>query len=235
VVDGEKRLFLFSVESYSSGNQIFRLMDLSASEGKVLIERRIEGPYAWIYANNTIFLNNVVDHSVKAMNLKFEDYDHPLVHFIEQNKNKFQGLRLVAAHPTLPFAIIQENVGEEASVVTWNRENHNVNLYKIFNNRSKGATGGHQFSNDGKWVYFREYVIGTDSMDFILMPVDPKLSHYLGKPILLGEVPDYPPNVTAMTRNPAGLVVADRTHYGGDFLLKKWDFTQAIPLIEKEK
>ena len=234
VVNPEKRLFLFSVESYSSGNQIFRLMDLSSSEGTTLQEKRIEGPYAWIYADNTIFLRNVADSSLMAMNLKFENVDHPLVHFVNEHKKMFPEFILEAIHPTLPFAIIQyeDNGIDYASVISWDKGYKNFQVHLIFKGN---ILGGFKFSNDGKWVYFSESLLELKKRDFILMPVDPKLPHYLGKPIYLGEVPDYPRNEAAMTRNPSGLVVVGRTHYGGDFLLIKWDFTKALPLIENGK
>jgi hypothetical protein len=200
----------------------------------VVEEKLIDGLYSWVYGDKTIFLWHRRNHNLMAMNLKFEDYDHPLVHYIKEHQEMLPGFVLENIHPTLPFAIIQgKNEGINSdSVITWDKDYKNFQTHLIFNNKSLGS---YTFSNDGKWVYFGEYVSATRKDDFILMPVDPKLPHYLGNPILLGAVAEYPPNVTAMTRNPAGLVVADRTHYGGDYLLKKWDFTQAIPLIEKGK
>jgi hypothetical protein len=236
VVNAEKRLFLFSIDFAGAKNptQLLRLMDLSTSEGKVVEEKLIDGDYGWVYSNNGIILNHMRKDNSIALNMKLEHSTHPLVDFIMKNKKDFKGLVDIVFHPSLPFAIIPVECGSLTRIVTWNSDDGKMHEFKVFDSLDT-LQRSYRFSNDGKWVYFSNVLSGKQKSDFILMPIDPKLPHYLGKPILLGEVAEYPPNVTAMTRNPAGLVVADRTHYGGDFLLKKWDFTQAIPLIENGK
>lgn len=236
VVDGEKRLFLFSIDfaGAEKPTQLLRLMDLSSSEGTVIQEKLIDGDYDWVYNDNTIILNHMRKDSSIAMNMNLEPCSHPIVDYIMKNKKDFKELVDIVFHPSLPFAIIPVECGSETRLVTWKNEDGKMHEFKIFNSLDT-LQRGYKFSNDGKWVYFSEVLAGKQRSDYILMPVDPKLPHYLGKPIYLGEIPKYPDNEVAMTRNPEGLVVVGRTHYGGDFLLIKWDFTKALPLIENGK
>jgi hypothetical protein len=210
-------------------------MDLSSSEGKVIEEKLTNGNYDWVYHDHSIILNNEKKwDDIIAMNIKFEKYDHPLIGFIHKHIKEFNRLIGICFHPTLPFAIISIEGGRETKIITWKENDKGMHVFKIFNSIETGQHD-YKFSGDGKWVYFSEVIYGKQKSNFILMPVDPKLPYYLGKPILLGEVPDYPDNVTAMTRNPTGLVVSGCKEYGESYYLKKWDFTQAIPLIENGK
>ena len=175
------------------------------------------------------------------MNSKFEEVDHPLVAIFNKEKSKGYGNTYeLTIHPTLPLAIVKEEKYDEFSnsktsvwSISW-RESYvksdKPKMVKLLSESSVGYT----FSYDGKWLWFIDAT--TSPRSLVMMPVDPDLPYYIGKPIYLGEVPR-PENANgdAMTRNPSGLVMSECEGYEGKCWLKKWDFTEAEKLIEKKK
>jgi hypothetical protein len=238
VLDQEKKQFVFDI--YDVGNKhptFLRLMDLSSESAKILREKDIDNSGITI-RDKLIFVKN--KDRIYAMNSKFEEVDHPLITIFNKEKSKgFGNIIEFIIHPTLPFAIIKEEKRGESYrdtktamwCISWRESGMKSDKPKMIKILSED-TYFYNFSYDGKWLLFIDN--STDTSSFIMMPVDPDLPHFIGKPIYLGEYPKYLSG-NAMTRNPSGLVVSECESYEGQCCLKKWDFTEAEKLIEKKK
>ena len=176
-----------------------------------------------------------------VMNSKFEKVDHPLVAIFNKEKHKDYGNTIeFIIHPTLPLAIIQEEKrgatyrDKRTAMwsISWRESDMKTDKPKMVKILSED-TYYYKFSYDGKWLWFKD--ASTSPYSLMMMPVDPDLPHFIGKPIYLGEDPKYPSGEFAMTRNPSGLVATECEGYEGKCWLKKWDFTEAEKLIEKKK
>lgn len=238
VLDPVKKIFLFKIGDLGNRHPTFlRLMDLSTEDSKIIIEKDV-GDCGIVTRDKLIFVWS--ENKIYAMNSKFEKIDHPLVTIFNKEKHKDYGSTIeLIFHPTLPFAIIKEKKYDELSKyktsvwsISW-RENDmksgKPNMIKLLAEESFSYT----FSYDGKWLCFVDAT--ASQRNLIMMPVDPDLPYFIGKPIYLGEVPE-PANANgdAMTRNPSGLVMSECEGYEGKCWLKKWDFTEAEKLIEKK-
>lgn len=239
VLDPDKKLFLFKIGDLSNRNPTFlRLMDLSAEDSKILMEKDV-GDCGITIRDKRIFVWN--KNKMYAMNSKFETVDHPLVTIFNKEKHKDYGNTIeFIIHPTLPLAIIKEEKNDEFSnfktsvwSISWRESDMKSDKPKMVKLLSENSIG-YKFSYDGKWLWFIDST--TSPRSLIMMPVDPDLPYFIGKPIYLGEVPK-PENANgdAMTRNPSGFVMSECEGYEGKCWLKKWDFTEAEKLIEKKK
>ena len=240
VFDPEKKYFVFKIRDVSKRHPSFlRMMDLSGEEDKIIIEKEV-GPCGIVIKDKVIFVWK--ENMMYAINSKFEEVDHPIVKIFNKEKPKDYGRTIECIiHPTLPFAIIKEEkkIGDSYDFTTsvwsvsWRESDLKSDKPKMVKILAEN-TFGYSFSYDGKWLWFIDAT--TSPRGLILMPVDPDLPNIVGKPIYLGEVP-MPENANgdAMTRNPSGLVVSGCDGYDKDCWLKKWDFTEAEKLVEKNK
>ena len=120
-------------------------------------------------------------------------------------------------------------------MISWRKEdikNKKPLMKKLFDSSSLP----YKFTYDNKWFVFKLYK--TSPRKYMIMPCGEEFPNFFGKPILLGEVPEFPSGggVTAVTRNPSGFVIPQKTwidHKRVNRLIK-WDFTKAEELIEKE-
>jgi hypothetical protein len=237
-LDPDKKNFLFKIRDVSYKQPTFiRLIDLSSDSAKVLKEKEV-GDCGISVRDNSIFVYH--DNEIYAMNHQLEHVDHPLLDVFNRERKNISGYMYeLRIHPTLPFAIIKEQKRLETGILvttvwslTWREdiEKNRPKMVKILSEKSFG----YKFSYDGKWLWFIDS--STSPRSLILMPVDPDLPYFIGKPIYLGEVPR-PENANgdAMTRNPSGFVMSECEGYKGQCWLKKWDFTEAEKLIEKNK
>ena len=238
VVDPEKKIFIFKIRDVSRRNPTFlRLMDLSEEPGKILAEKEV-GPCGIVIINKIIFVYHA--NEIYAMNINFEKVAHPLVAIFDKEKHKDYGKTLeLIIHPTLPFAILNEEKRGESYrdtktavwCVSWRENDMNSDKPKMIKLLSE-STYHFTFTYDGKWLWFVDASISP--RNFILMPVNPDLPYFIDKPIYLGEYPKYLSG-NAMTRNPSGLVISENEGYEGKCWLKKWDFTEAEKLLEKNR
>ena len=238
-LDPEKKIFVFDI--YDVGNRhptFLRLMDLSSESGIILIEKDIDNSGITV-RDKLIFVKN--KDKIYVMNSEFEEVDHPLVAILKKEKKKdFGNIIEFIIHPTLPFAIIKEKKYDgfskyKTSVwsISWRESDMKSDKPKMIKLLSENSYY-YNFSYDGKWLWFIDS--STSPRSRILMPVDPDLPHFIGKPIYLGDVPRSENlNGSAMTRNPSGLVVSECEGYEGKCWFTKWDFTEAEKLIEKKK
>lgn len=237
ILDPEKKIFVFNIRDRSEKTPSFlRMMDLSGESAKKIMEKDV-GDCGIIIRDKIIFVWK--ENIMYAMNSKFEQIEHPLVTVFNKEKPKDYGMTIrCTIHPTLPFAIIIENKFDENSnyttsvwSISWREsdlKSDKPKMVKILSEDSLGYT----FSYDGKWVWLID--ASTSPKSLILMPVDPSLPYFLGKPIYLGQLSSAGNNNgDAMTRNPSGLVLSGCEGYDGPCWLKKWDFTEAEKLIEK--
>ena len=239
VLDLEKRIFLFKIRDVGCRHPTFlRLMDLSAETAKILSEKEV-GPCGIVTRDKLIFVWS--ENRMYVMNSKLEKVDHPLVAIFNKEKHKDYGNTIeLIIHPTLPFAIIKEEKYDEFSnsktsvwSISWRESDIKSDKPKMIKLLSENSFG-YEFSYDGKWLWFIDST--TSPRSIVMMPVDPDLPHYIGKPIYLGEIPKSENlNGSAMTRNPSGLVVSECEGYEGKCWFTKWDFTEAEKLIEKKK
>lgn len=232
VIDAGKHIFLFGIDYIASKTptQILRIMDLSTEHGKIINEKMIGGNWGITVSSEAIFLHD--QNIIKAMDFNFNEIDHPLVELCHKNKSKIEGeIIQLLMHPYLPVAVISDHNYDtnqrQVWSITWrddDKQKDESSMVKV-----SSAGGFFKFTADGKWVIFRDFDF------YYMMPVDPKLPHFFAPPILLGEVPSFPDNVTAMTRNPTGFVVAKRVRNGRkkEGTLLKWDFTEADKFLEK--
>lgn len=240
VLDPEKKLFIFKIRDLGRRSPTFlRLMDLSAEEPEIIMEKDV-GDCGIVIRDKLVFVWS--GNSIYVMNSKFEKVDHPLVTTFNNEKHKDYGnTNEFIIHPTLPLAIIQEEKRGETFrdkktamwSISWRESDMKSDKPKMIKIISEDSYF-YKFSYDGKWLWFIDD--SADTRSRILMPVDPDLPHFIGKPIYLGEVPK-PENLngSAMTRNPSGLVVSECEGYEGKCWFTKWDFTEAEKLIEKKK
>jgi len=240
VLDQEKKIFVFKIRDRTEKVPTFlRMMDLSEESAKIILEKDV-GPCGIVIKDKVIFIWK--ENMISAMNSKFEEVDHPLIKIFNKEKPKDYGRTIECIiHPTLPFAIIKEEkrIGESYDystsvwAVSWRESDMKSDKPKMIKILDENSFG-YSFSYDGKWLWFIDAT--TSPRSLILMPIDPALPNIVGQPIYLGEVPR-PENANgdAMTRNPSGLVVSGCEGYKKDCWLKKWDFTEAEKLIEKNK
>jgi hypothetical protein len=236
-LDPEKRIFVFKIVDLRKIDPTFlRMMDLSGETSKTIMEKDV-GQCGIVARNHILFVWQ--ENIMYAMNSKFELVNHPLVTIFNKEKPKDYGLTVeIAIHPTLPFAIIIENKFDKDSnyttsiwSISWRESDLKSDKPKMIKILSEDSLG-YSFSYDGKWVWLID--ASTSPKSLILMPVDPSLPYFLGKPIYLGQLSSAGNNNgDAMTRNPSGLVVSGCDGYDGPCWLKKWDFTEAEKLIEK--
>ena len=229
VLDAEKRIFVFKLfPSTHEMNNIMRIMQFIDNGAEILGEKEVARSTYLNYTKNTVFL--IRGNDLKAYDIHFKEIDHPFSRKFEQEKDRFPEIHTISIHPDFPFGVFTDYTKKisEAWMISW-RDPANPVLQKIFNHSSNFF----RFSHNNKWVVCR------DAYHYFLLLVDPELPHFLGPPILLGDVPKYPSGATttrAITRNPAGLVVPEwkRDSKGKKVgFLKKWDFTEAEKLIEK--
>ena len=232
VIDAERSKFLFRIRFIASKErtQILRLMDLSTAEGTIIKEKIIVGNWGITVTKDAILLHDKT--VVKAMDFDFNEMDHPLISIIRNNKSLITGGILeISFHPYLPFAIVhdQNHAAHQCNIWVSNWRESNKNKDPFFMTKLIKDCDSFKFTDDGKWVIFRDFDY------YYMMPVDQELPNFLGPPILLGELPSYPDNVTAMTRNPTGLVVAKLIRKKGKDVstLLKWDFSEAEKLLKK--
>lgn len=237
VLDAEKKIFIFNIRDQTDKTPAFlRIMDLSEKDTKIIKEKDV-GDCGIVIRDKTIFIWK--ENKMYAMNEKFEEVAHPLVAIFNKEKSKDYGRTIwCTIHPTLPFAIIREKKSDASNgyttavwSVTWrdsDMKSNNPKMVKLLGEN----THGYMFSYDGKWLFFTDMT--TSPRGLILMPVDPDLPYFIGKPIFLGDLPE---NIggDAMTRNPSGFVMAESEGYDKPCWLKKWDFTEAEKLLEKNK
>ena len=238
-LDPEKKLFLFKIRDLGRRYPTFlRLMDFSGETDKILSEKEV-GPCVIATRETLIFVWS--ENKMYAMNSKFEKVDHSLVTIFNNEKHKDYGNTIeFIIHPTLPLAIIKEKKYDESLnfktslwAISWRESDMKSNKPKMIKLLSENGYY-YNFSYDGKWLWFIDS--STSPRSRILMPVDPDLPHFIGKPIYLGELPRSENlNGSAMTRNPSGLVVSECEGYEGKCWFTKWDFTEAEKLIEKKK
>ncbi len=239
VIDAEKKLFLFKIRDLGKRHPTFlRIMDLSA-EGSDIIKEKDVGDCGIATKDKLIFVWS--ENKIYVMNTKFEKADHPLVATFNKEKHKDYGSTIeLIFHHKLPFAIIKEEKYDESYnsktsvwLISWRENDMKSDKPKMVKLLAEDSFS-YTFSYDGKWLCFVDATTAPRSL--VMMPVDPDLPHFLGKPIYLGEVPR-PENANgdAMTRNPSGLVMSECEGYEGKCWLKKWDFTEAEKLIEKKK
>ena len=239
VIDPDKKIFLFKIGDLSNRNPTFlRLMDLSSEDSKIIMEKDVGDCGITIRDKRIIVWNK---DKMYAMNSKFETVDHPIVKIFNKEKHKDYGNTIeFIIHPTLPLAIIKEEKYDElfkykTSVwtISWRESDMKSEKPKMIKILSEDSYF-YKFSYDGKWLWFIDS--STSPRSRILMPVDPDLPHFIGKPIYLGEVPRSENlNGSAMTRNPSGLVVSECEGYEGKCWFTKWDFTEAEKLLEKNR
>ena len=237
VLDAEKRIFVFKIRDISKKTPTFlRMMDLSGADDKIIMEKEV-GACGITIRDKIIFVDK--ENMIYAMNDKFEEVDHPLVTLFNKEKPKDYGMTVeFIIHPTLPFAIIREkkydasnNFTTSVWSVSWRESDMKSDKPKMVKILAENSFS-YLFSYDGKWLWFADAT--TSPRGMVLMPVDPDLPHFIGKPIYLGDLPE---NIggDAMTRNPSGFVMAESEGYDGKCWLKKWDFTEAEKLVEKNK
>ena len=227
VVDPEKLIFLFdlyngSVKINSDDYKLFHItqFDLKNKETRTLSLKRT-GSAISHYFDDTVFLFR--GNKVETYNTKFEPIDHPFATKFNQEKKRFTEVDIdVGFHPNLPFAVFTDAKTYITWIISW-EDRKNPVLYKVFNFLAYHF----RFSYDGKWLIFQNTEVN------MIMPVNPDLPHYLGKPILLAggkKADNY--RRAAMTRNPSGLVVSGSLAYH-KYALTKWDFTKAFELIKE--
>jgi hypothetical protein len=238
-LDSKAKLFVFNIYSLKENEPtILRVMDLSTENAKIINEKKIDNSGIAI-TDKLIFA--YYENMIYVMNSNFESKTHPLVNIFDNEKQKDYGSTIeLIIHPNQPLAIIKEEKYDEHSnfktsiwVISWRESDMKSDKPKMIKLLSEESFG-YTFSYDGKWLWFIN--ASTSPRSLILMPVDPDLPNFIGKPIYLGEVPA-PENANGdgMTRNPSGLVVSECEGYKGQCCLKKWDFTEAEKLIEKNK
>ena len=227
VIDPEKHIFLFAV--YKSPNKFpddctflhVTQFDLKNNTHAMLCKK--ETGFAMTqYSDNTIFLFK--GNEVETLDINLEPTEHPFATKFNQEKKRFTKVRSeVVFHPNLPFAVFTDYETDIMWVISWEDRDNPV-LHKIFNY----VAYRFRFSYDGKWLQFQ------NTKEYMIMPVNPDLPHYLGKPIpLAGCEKARKYTQAAMTRNPSGLVVASDFKHRESQWLKKYDFTKAFELIEE--
>jgi len=237
VLDPDKKIFVFNIRDRTDRTPAFlRMMDLSEESAKIIMEKDV-GDCGIVVRDKIIFVWK--QNMIYALNEKFEEVDHPLVKIFSNEKPKDYGRTIeFIIHPTLPFAIIREKKYDASNhfttsvwSVSWRESDMKSDKPKMVKILSEDSFS-YLFSYDGKWLWFADAT--TSPRGMILMPVDPDLPHFIGKPIYLGDLPG---NLggDAMTRNPSGFVMGGCEGYKKDCWLKKWDFTEAEKLIEKNK
>jgi len=230
VISPEKYIFLFGVDYIATKDplQILRIMDLSEREGQIIKEKMIDGKWMISAIKGNIFLYN--KNVIKIVDSKLEEVLHPLSQ-IKQSHKIAGSIIDLSIHPRFPMAIIhdQNNATHQCNiwVANWRDSNKNeetLSMIKLIEN-----CDSFNFTDDGKWVVFRDFDF------YYMMPIDSELPYFVGDPILLGEAPSFPDNVTAMTRNPTGFVVAKLARKKGKNVssLLKWDFTEAEKFLKK--
>jgi len=232
VIDPEKNIFIFGVFGGKSNVDFLSIMEYGNGRSNILRQKKIsKGNRIVGNTQNVIFMAN--KNTAQAMDVNFNEIDHPFVKKFNEEKEKFKGIRFIQKHPDLPFVTFSAKGGGAMYIISWRDKNKPV-IQKMLDH----LTSNYQFSYDGKWLEF-------DDMDnYMIMPVDPELPHFLGTPILLGAFPKWPSNfgslVTAMTRNPSGFVIPvheqDPENWEKEVgFLKKWVFSEAYKLINKQK
>jgi hypothetical protein len=234
-LDPEKKIFIFNIRDRSEKEPAFlRIMDLNGDTAKTIIEKDV-GNCGIAVRDKIIFVwkKNIM----YAMNDKLEEINHPLTTIFNKEKPQDYGTTVeVRIHPKLPFAIIRENKYDADSnyttsvwAISWRECDLKSDKPKMIKILAEDSFG-YLFSYDGKWLLFSDLSSSPDNL--IIMPVDPDLPYFIGKPIYLGQIPKGIGG-DAMTRNPSGFVMAGCEGYEKDCWLKKWDFTEAEKLIEK--
>ncbi len=210
------------------GRDILRLIDFSGDEKKVLRQMVLpaedkEGYIDFVELfGDTIFAYR--KDNIRAYDLEFNEKQSPLVEQFKKHKDKYgyHTIRIVAAHPNLPFAWIDEANDEkmlyEANwVMYWgDKDGWDLMLNGLPSSRL-------YFSPDKKWLVFSCML---DQSRMIAIPISEKLPHYLGRPILLGDNPEVDDMRMAFTTDPVGVVLAT------DDIIYKWDLPPVPEDIE---
>ena len=208
VLDWEKRLFVFEVlqtceHYYKKFVRIFYLKD---EEQRLIKEGEfgttLNNTYEWQIYNKCIFFHYY--KLVEAFDAKLNKITHPLVEYINENKNKLNFIRELVIHPYLPFVVILDRVlplgSEETSnnkmwIIRWEHPDKDEVLIPFFPyNKSiikpilpDFFVLNLQFSPDGKWLVIHDQSDWRHSDSFIAIPVEPDNPKYFGTPKLLGK------------------------------------------------
>ncbi|MFP4572209.1 MAG: hypothetical protein ACLFNW_04485 [Desulfobacterales bacterium] len=229
VVNAEKRIFLFGIAMLKSEKPriLLRIMDLSDEKGRLISEKEVHSQTLVYSLNGTLFL--LKGNDIQAVDNNFNEIDHPFVKLFNQEKDRFEDVVNLIIHPELPFAVFNDREKQEVWMASW--QDDEPVMKKLLSNCESSHF---RFSYDGNWITFQNFLPKPGY--FILMPVVPELPHFVGKPILMGEIPEFPSGrgTEAMTRNPPGLVRTGTDDLGDSCYLKKWDFTKAEKFIEQE-
>ena len=240
VVNAEENIYLFTIgmAKLNDDTKYMRLVDLSTESVKIINEKKVESGW-WITLGKMIFFYDLSD--IKAMNMDFEKVSHPLIDaFYKEKPKDFGKVSEITIHPFLPFAVIRESKDNAHSfennitiwIISWG--NKELNLDKSSMIKLLQANGNQfKFSYDGKWLFFFDSTHEPEK--YMIMPVQESQPYFLGKPITLGDVPEYLSGARAMTRNPSGLVISEcDDNDRGNCCFKKWIFSDAQKLIEKK-
>ena len=229
VINPEKNIFLFGAIGGKSNVDFLSIMEYGNGSSHILRQKKISKG-TWPVGNTQDVIFTANKNNIKAMDINFNEIDHPFARKFEEEKEMLEEMGELKIHPDLPFAVFNANSIGKMWVISWRDEDKPV-IQKI----SDQYSARFKFSYDGKWLEF------DDNHNYFIMPVDPELPHFLGKPILLGAFPDWPRGGRgrrAMTRNPSGFVIPvherDEKHKKIGFL-RKWVFSEAEKLIEKQK
>ena len=229
-VDPDKNLFVFSLLPYKKEDPSYlRIFNLSTEDGELIKETIISKALVSIFGKD-IFTYKGKD--LKSYDIELKEIKHPLATIVKANEKLFQNIREIIIHEDYPIAVLCDYNFEQREGKTWliNWKNEKTIIKKLFNSSSYG----YKFTYDNKWFIFESFQ--THPSKYMIMPCGEEFPNFFGKPILLGEVPEFPSGggVTAVTRNPSGFVIPGTDDYGDSYWLKKWDFTKAEELIEKE-
>ncbi len=206
MIDGNKRHFL--IHFFAGDKKYLRLLDLSKNKFKVISELNLGKGKMWSAHNDVIFV--FIDNDIHAYDLDFRKIEHPLVGFLKRNLHHFGFyIRRIIFNKKYPFAVVinwdEKNESWDMWVVKWDGSKKYV-LYKILDNRPPYNA---HFSPDYDYFVFKRSIASDDKRCY-LMKVDPASPCLLSQPVLLGQVPAYPPNITAWTTNPLSFVVSAR-------------------------
>ena len=214
VIDAERKYFLFEIRhivSYDSIEKILKIVELGTVTDRLVSSLKIGETDIWAVIDKKIFVFR--GNRLEVFDSNFQPMKHPLVSlFNEKAKKMAWDLIQLYLHPYLPFAVFVEN-GRKVSVATWNNNHKEPQLFRLFENT---ASRSYTFSPNGEWLIFVDVVPRPPR--YFLMPVNPELPYYLGRPIMLGKAPFV--FSTAWIANPLSFIVSE-----GNRLLK-WTLSE---------
>ncbi len=236
VLDGEKMKFLLNIGRYINldGKRVLdlvqRIYDLSA---KPAIELGAYPMGTYPVTNggsrqeyimkDLIFMVDVgtKPYQYYALDSDFNRIQHPLLPVVNTHRDLGEEC-LWEVHPTLPFAVVMGR--SKLWVITW--RNVKTEVFSII--YRPRYSWGTSFSYDGKWLGIRDiyddYSNSKFKGQYVVMPIDENLPHYLGNPISLGEIDSE--EEFYWTVNPTSIV-----SYSKPNLIFRW----VIPTIDTQK